>query len=65
VSAGADRHQTAAVGKPVFQLLAALARFERDLLTDRTAAGLAAVRARGRPGGRPAVMTPTILQSPG
>jgi hypothetical protein len=37
--------------------LAALAEFERDLIRERTAAGLAAARARGRHGGRPSVMT--------
>jgi DNA invertase Pin-like site-specific DNA recombinase len=35
----------------------ALAEFERDLIRERTAAGLAAARARGRHGGRPSVMT--------
>jgi DNA invertase Pin-like site-specific DNA recombinase len=44
-------------GKLVFHIFAALAEFERDLIRERTAAGLAAARARGRKGGRPAVMT--------
>jgi DNA invertase Pin-like site-specific DNA recombinase len=48
-------------GKLVFHLFGALAEFERDLLRERTAAGLAAVRARGRKGGRPPVMTPQKL----
>lgn len=39
-------------GKLVFHFFAALAEFERDLLTERTMAGLAAARARGRRGGR-------------
>jgi DNA invertase Pin-like site-specific DNA recombinase len=44
-------------GKLVFHVFAALAEFERDLIRERTAAGLAAARARGRRGGRPSVMT--------
>ena len=44
-------------GKPVFHIFAALAEFERDLIRERTTAGLAAARARGRTGGRPVVMT--------
>jgi DNA invertase Pin-like site-specific DNA recombinase len=45
-------------GKLVFHLFGALAEFERDLIRERTQAGLAAARARGRTGGRPTVMTP-------
>jgi DNA invertase Pin-like site-specific DNA recombinase len=41
----------------IFAIFAALAEFERDLIRDRTSAGLAAARARGRHGGRPPVMT--------
>jgi hypothetical protein len=44
-------------GKLVFHVFAALAEFERDLILERTAAGLAAARARGRHGGRPSVLT--------
>jgi DNA invertase Pin-like site-specific DNA recombinase len=44
-------------GKLVFHVFAALAQFERDLIRERTAAGLAAARARDRHGGRPSVMT--------
>lgn len=40
-------------GKLVFHLFAALAEFERGLIRERTVAGLAAARARGRVGGRP------------
>jgi DNA invertase Pin-like site-specific DNA recombinase len=40
-------------GKLVFHVFAALAEFERDLIRERTRAGLAAARARGRVGGRP------------
>lgn len=40
-------------GKLTFYLFAALAEFERDIISERTKAGLAAARARGRKGGRP------------
>ncbi len=40
-------------GKLVFHIFAALAEFERKLIQERTKAGLAAARARGRNGGRP------------
>jgi len=45
-------------GKLTFHLFGALAEFERDLIRERTMAGLAAARARGRNGGRPTVWTP-------
>ena len=37
----------------MFHLFGALAQFEREIIRDRTVAGLAAARARGRVGGRP------------
>jgi len=40
-------------GTLIFHLMGALAEFERDLIRERTKAGLAAARARGRVGGRP------------
>src|SRR4051812_31958867 len=40
-------------GKLIFPVFGALAEFERDLIRERTHAGLAAARARGRLGGRP------------
>ncbi len=43
-------------GKLVFHVFGALAEFERDLIRERTQAGLAAARARGRKGGRPALL---------
>jgi DNA invertase Pin-like site-specific DNA recombinase len=49
-------------GKLVFHVFAALAEFERDLIRERTSAGLAAARARGRRGGRPRVLTGHKLQ---
>lgn len=44
---------TTSGGKLIFHIFAALAAFERDLIRERTNAGLAAARARGRLGGRP------------
>jgi len=44
---------TSSGGKLVFHIFGALAEFERDLIRERTRAGLAAARARGRKGGRP------------
>jgi DNA invertase Pin-like site-specific DNA recombinase len=49
-------------GKLVFHVFAALAEFERDLVRERTSAGLAAARARGRRGGRPPVLSGHKLQ---
>ena len=46
-------------GKLLFHVFAALAEFERDLIRERTNAGLDAARARGRVGGRPTVWTPS------
>ncbi len=43
---------TSATGKLTFHLFAALAEFERNLIRERTHAGLVAARARGRKGGR-------------
>lgn len=40
-------------GKLMFHIMAALAEFERDIISERTLAGLEAARARGRKGGRP------------
>ncbi|NKS61657.1 recombinase family protein [Rhodococcus hoagii] len=48
---------TTAGGKLIFSIFGALASFERDLIRERTSAGLAAARARGRTGGRPRTMT--------
>ncbi len=52
---GMDR--TTRGGTLVFHLFGALARFERDLIRERTRAGLAAAAVRGRKGGRKAVVT--------
>jgi DNA invertase Pin-like site-specific DNA recombinase len=48
---------TTANGKLFFSIMGALAEFERHLVRERTMAGLAAARARGRVGGRPPTMT--------
>jgi DNA invertase Pin-like site-specific DNA recombinase len=42
-----------AVGKAMFRMMAVLAEMERDIIAERTQAGLQAARARGRVGGRP------------
>ncbi|GAA1885714.1 recombinase family protein [Lapillicoccus jejuensis] len=49
-------------GKLIFHVFGALAEFERDLIRERTMAGLTAARARGRTGGRPTVWTPEKLR---
>src|SRR6202165_6000617 len=43
-------------GKLIFHIFGALAEFERDLIRERTNAGLAAARTRGRVGGRPKLL---------
>ena len=50
-------------GRLVFHVMAALAEFERDLIRERTAAGLQAARAKGRVGGRPRKMTPDKIDA--
>lgn len=59
---GASIDTTTAAGKLVFGIFAALAEFERELISERTRAGLAAARARGRRGGAPRKMTPAKLR---
>lgn len=59
---GAAIDTTSAAGKLVFGIFAALAEFERALISERTVAGLASARARGRSGGRPFKMTPAKLR---
>lgn len=53
---------TTAGGKLIFSIFGALAEFERNLIKERTSAGLAAARARGRVGGRPPKMTPKKIK---
>ncbi|HJK86909.1 MAG TPA: recombinase family protein [Candidatus Megaira endosymbiont of Nemacystus decipiens] len=58
---GAQIDTTSAHGRLVFGMFAALSEFERELIVERTKAGLAAARARGRMGGRPRKMDlPTL-----
>ena len=47
---------SSSTGKLIFHIFGALAEFERDIIRERTMAGLKAARARGRIGGRPKIM---------
>ena len=49
---------TTPAGRLIFHVFGALGQFERDLIRERTGAGLAAAAARGRKGGRPVAATP-------
>lgn len=53
---------TTSSGKFIFHLFGALAQFEKDLIQERTKAGLKAARDQGRIGGRPVVMTDKKLK---
>lgn len=59
--AGAQIDTTTANGRLAFGIFAAFAEFERELIAERTQAGLAAARARGRLGGRPRKMDRATL----
>jgi DNA invertase Pin-like site-specific DNA recombinase len=59
---GAAIDTTTPSGKLVFGIFAALAEFERELISERTRAGLASARARGRKGGTPFKMTASKLR---
>lgn len=62
--AGAQIDTATSNGRLFFGIFAALAEFERELIAERTHAGLAAARARGRQGGRPRKMNrPTIMMA--
>ena len=54
---GAEIDTTTPAGRLIFGIFATLAEFERDLIRERTMAGLAAARARGRKGGRKFALT--------
>jgi DNA invertase Pin-like site-specific DNA recombinase len=53
---------TTSGGKLIFHLFGALAEFERNLIRERTQAGLQAARARGRKGGRQQKLTPQQIE---
>jgi len=53
---------TTSGGKLIFHVFGALAEFERELIRERTNAGLASARSRGRMGGRPKAMTDKQLR---
>jgi len=59
---GAAIDTTTPSGKLVFGIFAALAEFERELISERTKAGLASARSRGRKGGAPFKMTAPKLR---
>ena len=51
------------MGRFFFHILASMAQMERDLIAERTRAGLDAARQRGRVGGRKRQMTPSKIES--
>ncbi|MGH3231234.1 MAG: recombinase family protein [Streptosporangiaceae bacterium] len=57
----AGSYSPAGEGKFFFTMMAAFAELERDIIHERTMAGLVAARAQGRGGGRPTVMDPGKL----
>ena len=59
---GAAVDTTRADGRLIFAVFAALAEFERGVISERTRAGLKAARARGRKGGRPRKMTASRIR---
>ncbi len=59
---GENIDTTTANGKFIFTIFSALAEFERDLISERTKAGLKAARARGRKGGAKFVLTKAQLR---
>ena len=63
VLTGVPIDTTSPAGKLVFGIFASLAEFERELIRERTMAGLASARARGRLGGRPTKMTRSKLKT--
>lgn len=62
ISLNEQINTTAATGELVFHLIGAIAQFERKLISERTKAGLAAARARGRKGGRKAKMSSSDIK---
>lgn len=62
VITGAPIDTSTPVGKFTFAIFAALSEFERETIRERTRAGLAAARARGRKGGRKPTFTPSMIR---
>lgn len=58
-----DIDTSSAAGRLQLAMFAAFAQFERDLISERTKAGLAAARAAGRPPGRPPALTAAKLEA--
>ncbi|KAB8033591.1 recombinase family protein [Fluviispira multicolorata] len=59
---GAQIDTTTSNGRMIFGIFAVLAEFERELIAERTKAGLSAARSRGKKGGRPRKMDKSVLQ---
>lgn len=59
---GADIDTTTSAGRLVFGIFASLAEFERELIGERTKAGLVSARARGRVGGRRHALSPSQVR---
>src|SRR5829696_7892516 len=55
-------YTTTSGGKLVFHIFGALAEFEREIIRERTNAGLASARSGGRSGGRPKALTPKEVE---
>lgn len=62
ISLNENINTTTAVGQLAFHVIGSIAQFERQLISERTKAGLAAARARGRRGGRKAKLTPLDIK---
>ena len=58
-----DIDTTTSSGRLIYSIFAGLAEFERDLIRERTMAGLAAARAEGRVGGRPRKLSDDDLET--
>ena len=53
---------TTSTGQLIFHIFASLCEFERNLIRERTMAGLSAARARGKMGGRPCKLSPAMME---
>lgn len=62
ISLNAPIDTTTAQGRLIFGIFASLAEFERELIRERTQAGLKSARARGRKGGRPKGMSKVAME---